>query len=371
MDDEDNFEELLTGEVVGLNRFVLTLLSQGSGWMRQTGHLKDRLVEIKAHPNDRDPDPDPENPEATHLLSEQTIKRAKTNWKNACETAHEKYATSVKNHEKRAKVSRDSHVSIKPILSHENPGLALSMMIAGVQGELAVLDPEGTAWAETLRDLVATQLNAQIGFRTRTFVAQNWKADNSGHLQWDGKAFWLRMSHKLFKNKYGPYFRAEGTRKGKGGYRDYEMELLDIDGFYENLRLYLTVARPRILKDRKSDALFVTRGKHIRITSGALDQLSRRLYNRHLVFNAMRNTGFPGIYCSGGWHSWRHIIATATWMATGSALLAAGALQDSEEMIVGVYGQYLPKDRQKELLEARRAYLAPPSGDEGKSAGAA
>jgi hypothetical protein len=100
----------------------------------------------------------------------------------------------------------------------------------------------------------------------------------------------------LFKNKNGPYFKISGDRKTKPAYRDYEMPLLDKNGLYEHLALYLKVARPRILRGRRSAALFVGSRKYARFSAGALDQLCRRLYVKHLIFNPLRQTGFPGSF---------------------------------------------------------------------------
>ena len=348
--------EIITSEDVTFYETARTMLRPSSGWIAQADALADRLTPIPAVEIAAKRQFKKGLVETDWLLSPGSVGLAQTDWATFCANAVTDYDREIANQNARVVKSRDSHAPIRAILESPDPLAAFNLMIRGLRNELAAVRPDSMAAAEIRRDLVIVGVQAQVALRSKTLLLLDWKSNNQGHLRLIDGTWYLSIPRRLFKNKFGPYFMTgRMDAKGKPEYRDYLRPLLNVNGLYADLDEYLTRSRAVIRRQRPAcDALFlVSRASGpTRLSQGALQQLTKRVYIRHIVYNPLRGTGIEGVTGPAGPHSFRHILATGTLKLTGRLDLAADVIHDSIEMVIKVYSTYTARDREPALLEA-------------------
>ena len=353
--------EAMTGEDVTCLEFGRLLMRPDAGWVAQSDLLADHLVPI---PREGGTKSFKRGHEGEWLLSPVSIAAAQSDWPAFCARALADYDREIRTHKKRVARSRNAHEPILAILESRDPLGAFRHAIAGLQAELRDVDPDAMAWAEILRDLVVVGLQSQVAFRSRTLLALTWRPDHKGFLRKIGERWYLVVPRRLFKNPTGPFFKTGSSdARDKPIYRDYSRILADVDGLYPALDAYVGIGRARLLRDRApTDALLLlSRVKgDTALTQGALQQLIKRVWVRHMLHNLLRGTGIPGVTTLAGPHAWRHILATGVWKRTGRLDLAADAIHDSQEMVKQVYGRYTPRDREDELVGALTVAFSEP-----------
>lgn len=341
-------EGALTRFEVDQIRWVKSLLDPDTGWLTQMPHLAERLVPVTTT-------------DGEVIISDADITRVRADWKGACAAARAAYVEMKASNLKHVKVSRDPHESVRPILLMDNPLSALATLCRGLERDMAGLDPEPLAYAS--RDAFIIGMLTQVGFRKGTVEAM--EVDDIFYDETRGK-WCLRVPAKRFKNgQAGPYF---GT--GPGRRHHYERDLLDSHGLYAAIEHYLKAGRRRILGGCETSALFVVNPyercglrqqqyswcEKGRMTTAYLGRLVHGIIGKYLRHDPEAGAGIPGITSFPG-HAIRHILATGVLKqavngsksATDAWQLAADAIQDGVRT-VRAYVQYLPRDRQDELL---------------------
>jgi len=208
---------------------------------------------------------------------------------------------------------------------------------------------------EALQDLVWTQIQAQAGLRPATWKDVTWNPDNSGHLRRDARGWYLEISKVHFKNEKGNALEA-----------DFHRRLVDKNGLYRNLERYLRSARHLLTEGMKTRLLFIYARKNLEIDGSNRKVPGRRTTrfyenglagrirtatNRHLAWDEAAGTGIKGIFGFGP-TAFRHILATAVLKLTGSFVLAADAIADSEQTARKYYTRFKPSDRRESLDDA-------------------
>ncbi len=355
--------EVMTSEDVSLYEMARTFLRPASGWVAQADALADRLTPIPAVETGAKRQFKKTAGDPGWLLSPANVALAQSDWPAFCAAAVNDYDREIETQNARVAESRDSHAPIRAILESSDPLLAFNVLIRGLRAELAEVRPDSVAAAEIRRDLVLVGIQAQVALRSKTLLLLDWNSNNQGHLRKIDGTWYLAIPRKHFKNKNGPYFMTgRMDAKGVPEYRDYHRPLLDLNGLYSDLDEYLTRSRAALRRERPPcDAVFLVSRVtgQTRLTQGALQQLIKRAFVRHIVFNPLRGSGIVGITGPAGPHSFRHILATGILKKTGRFDLAADAIHDSIEVVIASYATYTARDRQPALLDALRMAFSP------------
>lgn len=342
-------EGALTKFEIDQIRWVKSLLDPETGWLTQMPDLAERLVPVT-------------KVDGTVIVSDADIARVRADWTGACAAARTAYADMKASNLQHVKVSRDPHEAVRPILLMDNPLSALATLCRGLERDMAGLDPVPLAYAS--RDAFIIGMLAQVGFRKGTVEAM--ELDDIFYDETKGK-WCLRVPAKRFKNgKSGPYFG-----KGFGRRHHYERDLMDSHGLYAAIEGYLKAGRRLILGDCETSALFVVSPyercglrkqqyswcEKGRMTTAYLGRLVHGITGKYLRYDAETGAGIPGITSFPG-HAIRHILATGVLKQAANDpqlgradpwYLAADAIQDGVRT-VEIYVQYLPRDRQDELM---------------------
>lgn len=319
-----------------------TMLNPITGWITQSPDLANRLKPISGY-----------NGEV--IISAAEIEAVREDWPSACARARAEYAALGRSLRSIDQRRRRSHEPVMAILEMENPLVAFKMLCEGVAAEK--LAPGTLAHACQQRDQVILGILTQCGFRRHTM---GWL--DLEHLRYDEKAkrWSMRVPSTLYKNKDGPYFKSPN-----GEEREYfERELMDRYGLYSAIEKYLSWGRGFILEDLKTDALFASVRRKARRVSGmvwepgrfidpSMTRLVERMTAKHLSYKPGTGRGIKGVVRFGP-HAFRHILATAVLKlaSDGNAeQQAADAIQDSVATVRQNYARYVPRDREKKLVE--------------------
>ena len=219
-----------------------------------------------------------------------------------------------------------------PVLRHPEPLSVIEKIIAGHH---AVMPPgvliRGTQAAHRLavwvRDQLLLRMLASNPLRNRNFremrYVEGGKADGGGNLYRMPAGEWrIRFQPHEFKNEQGA-----------------ARELYDVavpPDLWSLVDLYVNEARPILLKERKSDLVFITRtGRKFTVST-----LSMRVC--FLTGSFMdEDLGMYGFAT----HAFRHIVATA-WLRANPKdyITVAQILHDTIETVIKNYGHTTPDD---------------------------
>ena len=291
-----------------------------------------------------------QNPEiARHLrpvpgyIDEALIGRALSDWGAVCSEAFTKYGVLIRQLEEVVEEQRDPFEPILPLLDldhphYQNPIPALRRFTQNIIKDM----PDGSVApllaAIHLRNYLIARILIITALRSRNIRELTYKEDNTGQLRRRGEEWVIVIPWQSFKNKDSSFF---GTRKKK---HDYVKVLKDKDGLYGWIDMYLSVYRPQILKDKKTDIFFAAWKNNPLLTEGTLYMIYRRLTMRYLSYNKYRGEGIPGVMPHGP-HAVRDIIATFVLQQTGSYDHAAYAIGDAAQTVREHYGRFMPKDK--------------------------
>lgn len=374
----------ITEEHIDILYYLSVLFHPENGWATQASYLQLRLTTIMRSGDEAADVDEDAGGDATWLISPNFVRevqgRARIDevtgqpaldknlvddeaWRAACKKAYDHVRQMIRNQRKATRISRDSHEPVDAVLRSADPMSAWRMAVAGLRGELRQLQRDTKAYAETLRDLVTIQVVGQAGFRRRTVLSLDWRANNTGHLRKTREGWRLQVPRELFKAPESSYFIDGFDSHRHAIYRDYDERLLDVDGFYDELELYLDRYRDILRGDIDTDAFLLgsRNSNEARLTEGALDQMSRRIWVKHLIWNPLRRSGFEGVITTVRWHAWRHILATSVLKRCRDYTLAADAIQDSVDVCRQIYTRYVSSDRRRELDMVRLACLTEPN----------
>lgn len=309
----------------GLSRFDHGILGRWRSWVEpeagliyQQPELADRLVPIEG------------------VVTAEEIAVIRQDWKAACAKAAARYRLIEQSY--RPDRIIDTQERVEAILESPDPLQAFRTMLiaANEHAQIFVRGTEG--WAYATRDLFYLGIQAQCGFRCSTL-----KKLLVDHLVRRVDGYHLQVPRELFKNMKSPYFRA-GT-----GWRDLERRLLDLHGLYAVIDDYLGLARPRLMGEAQHPWMFPTPDGQP--SAGYFGHISHKVSRAFLAHNPLQDTGMVGVKPFGN-HRFRDILATGVLKKTGSLRLAADAIADTPDMVLQIYGRYLPRERASELEQA-------------------
>ena len=302
------------------------------GWLTQSPELAERLVPIEAGDG------------SASILSASEIDEIRRDWTGACAKAFKTYDNWVRATKKDVDIER-RHAPVRAILHLVDPSDAFKLGWRVLQQEMQTLDRSKVSYHLSVRDAVMWGIQSQRAFRRKHSELFTYRPNNLGNLRKASDAWRLWASAKDFKNKHGTYFR--DNKK----VLDYDVQLLDIQGFYAVLDEYIKVSRLFLLKGRASDKLFIAENGSDLETPGAT-QAMMRVYNRYVRWDENAKTGIEGAGRVSGVQWMRYVLATAVLKATLNFQLAADAIHDSVRTVEEHYARYLPSDRARPLEAA-------------------
>ncbi|GEO97831.1 hypothetical protein [Methylobacterium haplocladii] len=361
----------ITGaDITGIH-FVKALLKPETGWLTQRPELAARLRPVDG------------------IATAEDIDRVRADWAGACADANRACRRLVRAHEQFVARGRNSHEAVLPILKFPNPLSALRKLNSELRIVREATASNTLAGAYALRDQVLGGIVAQYPLRPETLSLIDHPSEGTGHLRQEEGRWRLCISRLDFKNWESPYFRV-----GHDGWRDFDEELLDVEGLYDAIEDYIAWGRPLLLAGPakhlalRTPALFVLVphrnkvGQVVRrermvvrpeggvppaIDPGRMtaDHIADRfllITGRHLVWRESTGSGIPGVRPFAP-QACRHIVATGVLKLTrGDYSAAADAIQDDIPMIRNTYGRYLPTDRRHVV---RRVFEEAYEGDLG------
>jgi hypothetical protein len=203
---------------------IQSMVRQGTGWLWQRPGLASRLRLISCGP--------------TEFVSEELMRRARTEWEGVCDDAHRYYKNLAKDLRPLIRVARDPFLRIEGALEMDSPMDTLKVLLDGMRGCLPNKETEPSRYHTAIRNCVLVALLAVTGLRRTTVSLLNYDGTDAGHLTRLGGDYVLKIPRALFKEENSPFFGPKHARK------DYVMRLPDVLGLYKLLDEYLNVSRP-------------------------------------------------------------------------------------------------------------------------------
>jgi hypothetical protein len=255
------------------------------------------------------------------LVSQTEIDLVARDWQGACERAAKRYSDLRFSFGQFTTRSVDRKNPIDGLLDHPDPLFAFEMLNERMAQFFHVSDRESPYWLTVIQNCLIARIESDCAFRDRTLHLLD--IDDLRECK-DG--FKLVVPRHKFKNPTGPYFRLSGDR-----FRDFERTLSNDNGICDIIETYLSVARPRILRDlgpTDSRALFLnaagrpsdSRYEHFpRIGEKGFNHRIKLFTQDHLCGE---DDGIPGLYPFGSHHC-RDILCTGLLKRSGGDLRAA------------------------------------------------
>lgn len=328
-----------TESAIDLLKTFISMLKPGTGWLRQSPHLSAGLSPITSV--------------ETHLVTEDLVSRAPTDWDGVCDDAIKEYDDLIEEIRPLVKVARDPFHRIDGILKTKDPMKALCHMIQEMKKALPNGHTQPVLYHTAVRDLALVMLIVFTGLRRGTIVKLDYTGDRTGHLYLEDGRYVLSIPRELFKNPESSFFGPKGKKS------DYQNRLQNKYGFYDVLKEYLEESRPFLLKryygNSNDKALFISTIKGQPRTSARLEEYRiSGIYadnvEKHLVENKYLGTGIANVKRSGP-HSARHIRGTKTFRKTRSFKRAGDANQNSEETAERHYSRFSNEEVNMEVTE--------------------
>lgn len=322
---------------VNMLQVAAALTREGTGWLRQSPDLSQRLKPIRG------------------LVTAEDIARAKDDWTGACAQMHRHALARLKEIERVARVHRDPFEPILPVLEADSP-LGEYRKIAD---EIVRLMPDERrypiATAEAVRALLMIRLGLHTGVRQRNLrqllicprgheptTEHQLAARRVGELRWSERtgAWEVFIPAAAFKNATSSFF----------GNSPFRLELPDLGGLYGYIDDYLERHRPRLLKGAADPGTFFVKTVKVTSQNAAYDQNTfyeawRLITQRYGVYNPYTGRGAIKGLLPHGPHNVRDVLATHVLKQTGSYEQASYAIQDTPDVVAKHYGRFLPRDK--------------------------
>lgn len=278
------------------------------------------------------------------------IQPFRSNWRKAVEDAYVAMRSDYKEVRKgRMPRSRNPFEPIEVFMSKKNP---VEEYMVGVRHLLRSKPHNALEKHVHRRDCIMTLILVQTALRAATmlFTVEGEEPTLRKVENEDGSYIWrIVIPAKKFKNFDGPFFS-----KGE----PYTHDLIDEDGLYEHIELYMRTSRRYLLAGNTSDDLFIADGGGT-FDAAKLSAAYHRITARYFVYNEETGRGAIRGAMVHGPHAVRHIVATQIVKETGDLYLAAWAIQDSVKTVEAHYARFLPADKvqlaQRVLSRARQA----------------
>jgi len=261
---------------------------------------------------------------AMPVLAAGTIEKAKREWARMLDLTTRRYQ-SLRKPLKREAAKPDSVGRIVPILRFENPLDAIEIGAMKLRETAEGLREGSYNWCTAIRDAVTLKMHAQLPLRRKTFCGLTYNYHNTGMVFQERGKWVVRIPASLFKNEKSEAFQ----QYVENGY--YTAFLRDDMRLYEDMAIYVELAREGILSGQKSTAFYVNRGRKQHVTPDTFAGRFRTITRDYIAENRGRKTGLQGVKSFGS-HAMRHIVASAVFWKTGNIAEAAAAIHDSEKM---------------------------------------
>lgn len=328
---------------IDMLRIALALTRQETGWLRQHGHLVQRVQPIPG------------------LVSSEEIERAKADWHGACD-AFFKHATGrVKEIQRVARVHRDPFEPIMPVLEADSPVGEYRKITEEILARMPDPSRYPRQAAEAVRSFLMLRFGLHLGLRQKNLrqllVCPRGHIPRSerqledlkrGELRWsDRDGGWeVLIPSVAFKNATSSYF----------GSKPFRLVLPNLGGLYDHIETYIVRHRRVLMAGAKDPGTFFVKTVKRTSTDAAYDQTTfyeawRLTIQRYGIYNPFTGRGAISGLLPHGPHNVRDVLATHILKQTGSYEQASYAIQDTPEMVQNHYGRFLPQD--KAALAAR------------------
>lgn len=313
------------------------LTRRGTGWIRQSPRLGDRLVAIAG------------------LVEAGEIETIRADWDGACDRLHQHALARAKEVARVARVHRDPFEPLLPILEAASPVGEYRKIADEILRRMPDERRYPRAAAESVRGVLMLRLGLHLGLRQKNlrqllFCPRHRPAMSErdlerlkrGELRWSERdAGWeVFIPCAAFKNSGSAYFSK----------RPFRLLLPDLGGLYALIDAYVSRHRDRLLAGAADPGVFFVKSMTKRSRDGAYSQSTfyeawRLLIQRYGIFNPYTGRGaIPGLL-SHGPHAVRDVLATHVLKATGSYEQASYAIQDTPKTVASHYGRFLPQDK--------------------------
>jgi transcriptional regulator with XRE-family HTH domain len=298
------------------------------------------------------------------LVSQTEIDLVARDWHGACERAAKRYSDLRSSFGQFITTSVDRKNSIDGLLDHPDPLFAFEMLNERMAQFFHVCDPESPYWLTVIQNCLIARIESDCAFRDRTLHLLD-----IDDLRECNDGFKLVVPRRKFKNPNGPYFQLSGDR-----FRDFERTLSNDNSICEIIETFLSVARPRILRDvgaTDSRALFLnacsrpsdSRYEHFpRIGGKSFNSRMKLITQDHLCGE---DDGIPGLYPFGTHHC-RDILCTGTLKrSNGDLQAAADAIADGISTARKFYARWDGAKREEAVKRGKTKKGHEKSGDVG------
>lgn len=326
----------IAGEADAL-RLVQALARPGTGWLRQSPHLAQRLRVIR------------------NVLGRNEITAVRADWGAACDRLLSYARGRASDLRRAARVHRDPFEPILPVLEADSPIGEYRKICDEIVRRMPDANAHPIAAAEAARSLIMLRLGLHLGLRQKNLrelllcppgrvatAERKLETLRRGELRWlkASKSWEVIIPASAFKNGYSSFFHG----------RPYRVLLRDIGGLYDLIGQWTTRHRP-ILVGAASEpgTVFVATsrgpGSDVSLGKSAFYNLWRQTIARYGVYNPYTGRGAIAGLLPHGPHGVRDVLATHVLKATGSYEHAGYAIQDTAETVAHHYGRFLPGDK--------------------------
>jgi hypothetical protein len=318
-------------------QIAAALTREGTGWLRQTPRLAERLIPIPG------------------LVSAADIARAKENWDEANAIMHRHARTRVKEIERVLRVHRDPFEAVLPVLEAESPVLEYRKIVEEIIRFMPNEHRYPITAAESVRSILMLRIGLHTGLRQKNLrqllvcpkdripTPERELAERRiGELRWNfrASAWEVFIPTSAFKNARSSFFSNN----------PYRLQLPDVGNLYGFLGAYLDRHRARLLRSATDPGTLFVKTVKVTTTNAAYDQCTfyeawRWIIQRYGVFNPYTKRGAIEGLLPHGPHNIRDVLATHVLKKTGSYEQASYAIQDTPEVVAKHYGRFLPQDK--------------------------
>jgi hypothetical protein len=318
-------------------QIAAALTREGTGWLRQTPRLAERLVPIAG------------------LVSVTDIARAKENSDEANAIMHRHARTRVKEIERVLRVHRDPFEAVLPVLEAESPVLEYRKIVEEIIRFMPNEHRYPIAAAESVRSILMLRIGLHTGLRQKNLrqllVCRKDKIPTQerelaeqriGELRWNfrANAWEVFIPTSAFKNARSSFFSNN----------PYRLQLPDVGNLYGFLEAYLDRHRDRLLRNATDPGTLFVKTVKVTTSSAAYDQCTfyeawRWIIQRYGVYNPYTKRGAIEGLLPHGPHNIRDVLATHVLKKTGSYEQASYAIQDTPDVVAKHYGRFLPQDK--------------------------
>jgi hypothetical protein len=315
----------------------LSLARAGTGWLRQSPSLAERLDLLEG------------------FVTPSDVAAAQRDWHGQCDHFCAYALARAKEIARVARVHRDPFEPILPVLEAKSPLGEYRKITEEILRRMPDAGRYPRAAAEATRAFLMLRLALHLGVRQRNLrelllcvpgspprTDRELEKLRRGEIRWlEQPAQWeVLIPSVAFKNSRSSFFAN----------RPYRLALPDLGSLYAQLDKYIRVDRDLLLKGAADPGtLFVKTAKRssrdAAYNKNNFYQAWVMAIQRYGIWNPYTRRGaIPGLLPHGP-HCVRDVLATHVLKQTGSYEQASYAIQDTPEMVMNHYGRFLPGDK--------------------------